>query len=527
MRHVTLTTLAIAVVAVAACEQQAADRSPTAPDAGLSFGKSTGGPCDAETARLIATQQADLWRKPELGAAKALFAPVVSNCAANSPVAKSRMLDYIQWTIDNRGAILAQRSGATAGAALLAHWNTVFPFVGYIGQDQPLTVPESIFTSDGAAGVVDGNAQRELTATNAAVTIYAQDAAGDQRDHLIVIYPIAANCLAGTNLHQSGPCFQFSSFPHVDPGFSPKFKAGICQPVHEGEAISLNVPALGHLTGNLTKITENGGAYPTFCSHVASAVPDGSWGGGLLAVTKRLAWVARNAFSVEPLYAVHGGLGGIGERMSPFRAVGLKVFEADFQNDAVESAPANPGVGIWTQFATPPGTILVQALLGQHASKLVVLSQAGGNCANCGGLLLEGHLDSAGVAATTGVYDAEWTSLQDGPTMKAAPFVLRDNEGREIARVTYSVTSSTNIITYNGGNTVLANWVRHVPQRFRIRVNLDTKKTTLWIDDVVKVADASFVANATTFSAIAADFRGIDSGTMGWDDIKVQRLPDN
>jgi hypothetical protein len=527
MRHAALTATLVAavVVALVACEEQAPDRGLTAPDA-ASFAKQPGGGCDATRARLIGTQQADLWAKPALDSAKLLFALVTPQCSTSS--GKSLMLNYIQWTITHRTVM---KSTATS-AMLLTHWNTVFPYVGYTGDDQPSSVPVSIFTDSGAAGVIDGDASGQLTAKNAAMTVSAQDSDGDQRDHLFVLYPIGENCLAGTNLKQSGPCFQFSSFPHVDPKFSPKVKLGICQPLHEGEDIPLATPALGHLDP-LTRVTEDGGTYPLFCSHLASNSPTGSWNRGFGQAVTRLAWYAKRALTPEPLYAVHGGLGGLGGKLSPFGAVDRLVFNEDFSDDSLGKTPRNAAPGTWTTQWKSPGSILVQPSLGNVNNPIVVLNQSGGNCAKCFGLLMQGNLFSASSAASEGIYDIGWISLQDAANMKEAVFVLRDSGGRDIARITYAVRNNTKLIMYNDTKqnvqttTPVGNWVQHKADKFKIRVNLDTKKTTLWFNDVEVRTDVAFVESATDLATISADFRGIDSGVMGWDDISIERQPDS
>ena len=526
MRHVALTTVAAftALVAIVACEEQAPDRSLTAPD--VSFAKGIGGACDAARARLIGAQQADLWERPALDNAQNMFALVEDACTGTpTATTKSLMLDYIQWTIDNR---LPRRAGAT-DAMLIAHWNTVFPYAGYTGIDQPSNVPDSVFRV-GAVGVIDYTDTGEVEIQDkAALTSYPQDANGDQRDHLFVIYPIQANCLTGTNLQQSGPCFEFGSFPHVVPKFSPKVKVGICQP---HDATPLTIPALGHLSP-ITKITEDGGTYPE-CVETASA-PAGSWNDGLGAIVKRLAWHAKRAVTPTSLYAVHGGLGGLGEDISPHGAVDLEVFRSTFTNDTVGQPPGTPETGTWSIVTlTAPGTILVQESLGQQASKLAVLNQAGGNCRkNCGGLFLRGNLETSGPAASDGVYEAEFDALQAQTNMKEAVFALRDSQGRDLATVTFAVRNNVNLIIYNdkqsGASKVLGNWVQNVPRHFNIQVDLNADTTTVWIDNGATPAfsGVAFVnTNATNFATISADFRGIDSGTMGWDNITVARLRD-
>lgn len=530
MRYVTLATIAVATVGLAACEQQAPDRSPTAPDAQIAFAKSLGGTCDDARARLIATQQADLWVRPTLDEAKAKFAIVTASCPTANP---SAMLDYIQWTIDNR--LVNRKSGAT-DALLLTHWNTVFPYSGYSGANQPSTVPTSIFGAEGAAEVIKWDVGGEITAANAALTQYIQDSNGDQRDHLFVIYPISANCLSG-NIQQFGPCFQISAFPHLPTGtlFSPKNKIGICVINSLSDEITnhISAPALGHLDP-LTRVTETIGThYPTCDNDVASA-PAGSWNRGFGEAVKRLAWMAKKAVTPEPLYAVHGGLGGLGGGLSPFGAVDREVFKATFSNDVAGSKPGTPETGTWTvDSAKAPGTIVVQDSLGQQKSKLVVLNQSGGNCGTCFGLLLQGTLETAGAADSIGIYEAEFVALQAQSNMKEANFVLRDNGGRDIAKVTFAVRNNVNLILYddvkNGTVRQLGNWVRYVPYQFRIQVDLDTNTTIVWFNNSSTAAftGVPFMnSSADNFSTISADFKGIDSGTMGWDNIKVTRLPD-
>ncbi|HMA19523.1 MAG TPA: hypothetical protein VKO87_01905, partial [Gemmatimonadaceae bacterium] len=184
-------------------------------------------------------------------------------------------------------------------------------------------------------------------------------------------------------------------------------------------------------------------------------------------------------------------------------------------------------------FATPPGTITVQNSLGQLNSKLVVLNQSGGNCKNCGGLLLRGRLLTTGPAAAIGTYEVEFDALQAQSNMKEAVFVLRDSVGRDLARVTFAVRNNQNLILYNDyknhPGTFLGNWVQYVPRHFRIQLDLDAHNSTIWFDNGTSaaVSGAPYVnTNANNFYTISADFTGIDSGTMGWDEIKVTRLSD-
>jgi hypothetical protein len=532
MRHVTLTATAVAalLVAIVACEDQSPQKSLTAPDA-LSLARALGNECDAARLRLITSQQGDLYNKPQLDSAKALFESVTSQCSSGD--GENLMLAYIQFTIDHHPA--GEKTGVT-DAQLLTHWNTVFPYVGFTGSDQPSTVPSDIFGAEGAAKVLEWDVGGEIAALNAALTQQPQNEDGDRRDHLFVIYPISSPCLSG-NIQQFGPCFQISAFPHLPSGklFSPKNKIGICIVHQLDDAIEdhITAPALGHLDP-LTRVTETlNTQYPSTCGDVSS-VPAGSWNRGFGEAVKRLAWLAKKAVTPEPLYAVHGGLGGLGGGLSPFGAVDREVFKATFSGDAAGSKPGAPETGTWTvDSAKAPGTIVVASSLGDLTTNLVVLNQSGGNCGTCFGLLLEGTLETAGAADSVGVYEAEFDALQTQANMKEAVFVLRDNAGHDIARVTYAVRNNRNVILYNDykghPGTELGLWTQNVSRHFRIRVDLDAGNTTLWFNNATSetVTNASFVdSRANDFSTISADFKGIDSGTMGWDNIVVTRLAD-
>jgi hypothetical protein len=527
MRHVALTATAVAavLVAIVACEDQAPEKSLTAPDA-IAYGKSIGNQCDDARARLIASQQADLWAKPALDSAQSRFAFVTANCSTDA--GKRYMLDYVQWTINNRGVL---RSSAT-DAMLITHWDTVFPYVGYSDSvDRPTYVPVSVFTAEGRAKVIHYDVTDTANARNAALEHRAQNANGELRDHLFVMYPTTAGCLTGTNLEQYGPCFQFSAFPHADSTFSPRLKLGICEAHLTTDSVEHHIddPSLAHLDGT-TRVTDSASVYPTYCFDEAPAVV-GSWNKGLGGIMKRLAWYAKKVVTPTTAYAVHGGLGGLGGGLSPFGAVDRNVFRETFSDETIGTTPTTASPGTWFSETKSPGTVLVQSSLGTYTGPLVVLNQSGGNCKNCLGLLLRGTLFTASTAAADGIYDVEFKALQDNANMKEAVFVLRDTGGRDIARVTYAVRNNVNQILYNdlkgSPGTVIGNWVQHNADSFRIRVNLDTDRTTIWLNNVEKVSNALFVnTNAANLATISADFRGIDSGVMGWDEISIERQPD-
>ena len=110
--------------------------------------------------------------------------------------------------------------------------------------------------------------------------------------------------------------------------------------------------------------------------------------------------------------------------------------------------------------------------------------------------------------------------------MKSATFKLRDSNNHVLAQVSFVVQSNINKVLFNGNDTGVR-WVRHIPIAFKIDTNLDDHTTSLWMDNVSIFTDVAFMSSTTNFTNVAADFGGIDSGVMGWDEIRVVRLQDN
>src|SRR5688572_18138535 len=518
MRLRTLPAVSLSCLFLAACDN---DTSVSTTGPAIRYSHTPSAPCDAALGREISQAQNSLFSRAVLTAARAAWAPVVNNCVSNLTQAREQMMSYVQFVIDTYEAgNVAQPRVGTKEDAVLAHINTVFLYVGYAAPN----LPASVFGAEGALGVIaDSTTNRELAAAHAAITVPKQNAdSGDTRAHLYSIYPLTAGCLTGTNLVQNGPCFDIAAHPAITPKkLNPKGKVGICQPVDEDDVLPGNIPALGHLQdGGNTTITGATGIYPTFCPHDQYT---GSWTGGFGDMATRLAWLANKALGVKVAYAANGGLGGLDtDFLSPFGAVDLLVFKATFTDDAVGATPVTPDVGTWNPVtATHPGSISVQGSLGDIGGQPVVLSQGGGACTNCGGLQLQGNLASAGPLATDGRYHVEWTSVQASPSVKGAPFVLRSSTGAEIARVTYATVSSANVLSYNG--VTFGTWTRNVSDHFEIVVDLNGKRSTLKVNGDSVASDTITAAN---FASVSADFTGIDSGVMGWDEIFVRRLSD-
>ena len=90
-------------------------------------------------------------------------------------------------------------------------------------------------------------------------------------------------------------------------------------------------------------------------------------------------------------------------------------------------------------------------------------------------MLLASRLDTL-ETNTVGAYEVTWQSVQTKPSVKEAPFVVLNDAGLEVARLSYVTESSQNILRFTAGgvSTDVGFWVRNVSQAFKITVNLTT-----------------------------------------------------
>lgn len=474
-------------------------------------------PCDNQVANQIGKEQKALFAGAVLTEAQNRFKIIKADCPATS----EQMLSYIQFTIDQYrlGNVKTQSSG-TKQDAVVAHWNSLFV---YLGQAAP-NASGDVLSPDGAAAVMpQAGGSRDLTAgpgpNGPGAGLHVPDNAAPGGSHLYTIQLISSSCIA-TTLEQTGACYLLNSYPHVTT-FNPRITVVICQAGHLEEHL-----ALGHVrgSGNSEVLPRPAGPqFPLLCAEPTSDASFNRWGplGRALAAAVRV-------FSPRPAYAAHGGLGGLSEEMSPFGGVELTFFKATFTSDAVGLPPGAPETGNWTTItADAPGSITVQNALGDLTAKPVVLNQAGGNCTVCGGLQLTGTVTTASeVDANSGVYVVRWTSLEDKPAPKEAPFVIRSSTGLEVARLSYKRLSSTRILAYNNA-TLPVSWEESVAQAFEIVVDLGTKTTSLRIDGVPVAGfqNVPFVnPAANNVGTVAAEFSGIDAGIVGWENITVTKV---
>jgi len=504
------------ITIVAACSDQSPP-SPSAPSArSQPLFAVTGGSCSAQLATQIAKEQKALFAGAALSEAQDRFKVIKNGCPATS----EQTFSYVQFTIDqfHLGNVLQPATGTKADA-LVSHWNSMFV---YIAQTPP-NVPASAIGPDANAGVItQAGGTRDLTVApgpnGPGAGLHVPDNAAPGGSHIYTIQLISASCLT-TSLGQTGACYFFASYPHVTT-FNPKITAVVCQAGHLEQHL-----ALGHTRSNgSTEVLPRpaGPQFPLLCPEPVGAM---SFGDGF--VGRALAAVVR-ALTPRSAYAAHGGLGGLADEMSPFGGVELTFFRATFSADALNQPPGTPEKGSWTTvLADPPGSIKVLQSFADLTDKPVVMNQSGGNCTQCGGLSLIGTATTATeVNAQSGVYVVRWNSVEDKPSPKQAPFVVRSAAGLEIARVSYTTLNSQDLLSYNGA-TLPIGWVQHVSQFFEIVVDLGAKTTSLRIDGtpIAGFQGVPFVnAAALDVGTIGAEFSGIDAGVIGWDNVSITKV---
>jgi hypothetical protein len=523
MRIRLIATLAAASAFVFAC-RDTPPAAPTDPGVDISFAKGTGGACDATVSRTAKAQLMDLLNNPTLKVAQGYWDAVVNACSTSNPdAANGQLMIYVNYLRGLYPAGFITSSAGSKSTLFRAHLNTVFSYVGY---SAPNITNRQLDSAIVQVILPTGGTREYILPHLGAFKLPEQDSNGDPRGHLFVMDSAFASCLTVDNLEKFGTCIDVVSFPTVSPKFSPGIQVGICVP----ETITNNGLALGHQVNSTTTEVAGQLAYPGDC-HPAEVV-EGSWTGGPKALLKRLAWVGKKALLPAKAYGTDKGIGGIGGALSPWGALNAQIFAAEFgvpPNTVGQPPVLTYGNFYFTQAVDAPGSILVQASLGTYTGPLVVLSQGGGNCTVCGGLNLTAHFYSvSGTPADDGVYEVNWTSVQASPSVKGAPFVVRDLAGHEIARVTYlTAKNSQNKLAYNGTNLSGVTWVRNVAQNFSIIVDLNTNTTSLKIDGVTVASGKAFVSGlANDLATLGAEFSGIDSGVMGWDQIGVRRIPD-
>ena len=528
--------IAVAGLAVVACGE-APRTEPTEPlRPALISPAST---CDAAVSNQVQADIDLLFRANDRSQVKSEWSKVARLCAGNLAAAALEQKVYIQLTINKYKAGVALdpngTSPPTTQELLVADWDRTATFVG----EPVYGLTPSVLGPNGAVGVFGPPGGTLLNGVHTAGLRVNPNAISSSHLFSIAPLPDCTTLTSQTNLDLIPLCFDLNVNPVTT--FSPPDYVDIelC-PVEGTPAAIMGRGHLAHPKINELAVTPTApGGNDIFgfsCSNAiagANAPPPSGLFGALRQLAQRtMQWLRPSA-----AYAIHAGLSGKSCCMSPYGTVDPDIFLATFTADAVNQSPGPPEKGTWTIQTANPGSVQVQASLGDLTSKPVVINQQGGNCANCGGLNLIGTVKGSNAIATpeNGTYLVSWRSLVSSPNANYVPFIVRDSDGEELFRLEYRSggPAQTGPLTFNGTSQVaglpVGSWARNISQLFAITVDLVNNTASLSINGVA-VAGAQAVPfvnpAATNIKTISIEIVGNDVQTIGWDNIEIRRLVD-
>lgn len=522
-----------AVIIVAACSPDQPANQPLAPTIPS---LAQGHQCSGSLASEIYKQQKALFTGDALTALQAQFDAFKDACP---DVTTAQLLTYL-------GSVAGYGAPTTNGnyaQGLVDHWSSVVLYV----TNTTVTWPSSVLTGDALVGGVPDGGAKVLNAGDEMTTFDGQaglalpsDLTSPTGPHLFTFQPVAGSyCDAGTSLRINGRCYDITDYP--DGGtYSPPATLTLCLHTNPGAT------AIGHARSGFGTEVLPGGPNLTFsCSHdseteFAAFLKKGGPLGRMLAN-------AYDYLAPRSLFADDAGESGSIGLFSLVGGVLNDIFADNFDdptdfNDGVDT----PDLGdAWTINTTSPGYIQIQDALGDLSGGVVVLSQGQGACTNCPVFRLLGTRVNSSQSETVGSYDVKWTSLQNKPSVKEAPFVVLNGStgteaDREIARMSYVTVSSQNRLLFKvpgNGNTVttidVGAWVQNVHQDFTINVNLNVlndaydNTVSLSINGVPVAAAQNIPApRATSLKQIGYILNGIDAGIIASDNWHATRLAD-
>lgn len=491
-------------------------------------------PCDPAVSDAVQADITLLFRSSDRSQVKNEWSKVAKLCPSNLAAAAAEQKVYIQLTIDKYKAGLALdpngTSPPTTQELLVADWDRTATFVG-----EPVygLVP-SVLDPNGAVGVIGPTGGDLLNSVHTAGMRVNPNAVSNSRVFSIAPLADCSGLTSQTNLDLIPLCFDLNVNP-VTTFASPFVDVEIC-PV---EGTPAAIMARGHLAH--PKITElavtptaTGGnnIFGWSCSN-ALADANGAEADGVFGMIRQLAQQTLQWLRPTAAYAIHGGLTGKTDSFSPFGGVDPDIFLSTFTADAIGQPPGPPEKGTWTVQSASPGSVLVQASLGDINSNLAVINQQGGNCTNCSGLYFIGTVKGSNAIPIpeNGTYLVSWRSVVSSPNVNYVPFIVRDADGDELFRLEYRSGSAaqTGPLTFDGAGLVVGSWARNISQFFEITVDLVNNTASLSINGVpVSGAQAVPFVNpaATNIKTISVEIVGNDVQTIGWDSVEIRRLPD-
>jgi hypothetical protein len=193
------------------------------------------------------------------------------------------------------------------------------------------------------------------------------------------------------------------------------------------------------------------------------------------------------------------------------------IFKADFTADTLNGLPGAPVIGSWSRKNQLAGLIRVRGTVGWLFNKPVELTQYAGVG---GGVDLMGKIKCSS-APSAGTAYVDWRSLVHSATAYYGAVVLRDDASRVLAMMEYR---ANNVVTYNGIPVPGVTWTTDVPRKFRIVLDLTGHKTSLYVDNVLKLTSVSyFDPGAANLWRINMELGGTSAQSFAWDDILVVR----
>ena len=507
MRRPLLAGISLAAVLVfAACSTDEPSQVPLAPTKPL---LAAGDQCAGSQASLIAKEQKALFSGAALNDLQAQFAVIKSLC----PNASAQLMTYLESVIGYSGA----PTNAARAQGLVNHFGSVTLYV----TSTALVRPAVVFQNTGGAAVLSPG--ESMTTWDALARLAIDGGTTPAGPHLFTFEPRpTSECDGATSLRLTGGCYQVHDYPDETATYTPPATLTLCMRHNAGPT------GIAHQKGvfGTEVLPEVSLVYA--CANTHAAID--SWLGREAGPLGRAVARAYDYLAPRPLFADDAGESG---SIGSFSLVG-GILNVVFEDDFTEIA-SPPDVGdSWLVQATHPGYIQVQNGLGDMTGSVVVLSQGQGACTNCPVFQLLGTRVNSSQTETVGTYEVSWRSVQDKPSVKEAPFVVLNNAGAEIARLSYVTESSNNILRFTAGgvSTDVGNWVRDVSQSFKITVNLTTlnpatsNRVSLEINGSPVATNPNAIANATTLKQIGYVLTGIDAGIIGADDFRVIRLPD-
>jgi hypothetical protein len=192
------------------------------------------------------------------------------------------------------------------------------------------------------------------------------------------------------------------------------------------------------------------------------------------------------------------------------------IFKGDFSADALNAFPGQPAIGSWSgnQLA---GIVRVRSSVGWMFSKAVELTQYGGLT---GGVGLMGRI-RCNSAVSTGRAYVSWRSLVHSSTVFYGAVALRDDWSRILGMLEYR---PGNVVTYNGIPVPGVTWSQDIPRRFLIVADLTNHRTSLFVDNVLKLTGIPyFESAAANLWRVNFEMGGTSAQSFAWDEVLVIR----